>query len=503
MIKKVERNLVSFTEKSKALSRLDAFLNGRVFLALLAVFIFVVQLMGWDLVGFSTLAVIFFLVNIACRNNRVSFSIICMAIFCVSIKNSPNRNASGFELLGKCEFAIGEASTFYSSEPFIICASACVALVAIALLYRVVCLGNIKRLFSVRSLLWGIIFLCVAFGLSGLNSEGYSKADLIFGLIQAGTFLLVYLYLATTMNKKDFNFDYLANLFITILLFMIGLVALLYLTRFKGFMQFNGAWKACLTPGWGWTLDMGSYIAIGICALIYKIYKGKMVDIWFILIMLSVVALVLTLSRGAILSAGLVIFIGFIAGLCKKRTRVRALVYTLISLLILGGVLLVLNVTDNSQYFVDYFFRSDFKEMDSGRMEIWKQFVELFKQNKIFGAGFSVELVNAEKLENGVFGIYSLLAHNLIVQMFGSCGIVGVVALGIHLLQVCIVCIGKKNGKGFFALAILAFLCMSMLDTIFFKAQFTFVYLGVLLACQLSCEKSEKNTEEKAKEAKL
>lgn len=492
MQRKLETNLVSYTEKNKILSAINKFLNSWFFLLLLATFIFVVQMKGWDLIGFAVLSGIFFFVNLFCANNRVSFAIVCMAIFCVSVKNSPNLASSGFKLLGKCEYEIGQASTFYSSKQFFDCVKVCAAAVAFAVVYRLLFFGDFKKLLSPTNLLWGIIFIAIAFVLGGKQSDGYDSSDFYFGLIQAGTFLLIYIFFAATQRKRYFTFDYIANLLVVIFVFMLALLIYLYATRFKGFMRFSSEWKDCLTPGWGWSLDIGTYIAIGIAALFYKIYKGKNIAIWFTMIVFGVIALFFCLARGAIVSAAVLIVIGFIGSFFKKETRWKILIYTFLATLIISGIVTALIFTDNSKYFFDYFLEKGFKDWDSGRIEMWKQYWSLFKDNKVFGAGFSVGSLNSTVLENGIFEIYSHLAHNLLVQMLGSCGIVGFVAIAIHLIQVCLVCFDKKDkNKKFFTLAIFAFLFMSMLDTIFFKAQFTFVYLGLLLVCQLSCEKEK------------
>lgn len=498
MIKRIERNLGSFMEKSKILFKLDGFLNGRVFIALLAVFIFVVQFMGWDLIGFGVLSGIFFFVNLFCYNNRVSFSIVCMAIFCVSTQNSPNLAASGFRLLGKCEYEIVEASTFYSSKEFFDCATICSGIVAFAVIYRLLFFGNFKKLFKPNSLVWGLICIAIAFALSGRTSEDYNKSDFYFGLIQAGTFLIIYMFFATTQRKENFTFDYVANLLITIFVYMIALLIYLYATRFEGFMHFSSKWKDCLTPGWGWSLDIGTYLTLGIAVLFYKIYKGKRVAMWFTLIVVGVVALFFSLSRGAILSTVALILIGFVGAFFKKEIRWKVLLCTLIATLIISVIVTILIRTDNSKYFFDYFLERGFADWDSGRFKIWKQFWDFFEENKVFGVGFDVKLKEAVVLENGIFAIYSLLAHNVLLQMLGSCGIIGFVALAIHLIQVCLVCFDTKDkNKKFFTLAIFTFLFMSMLDTIFFKAQFTFVYLGLLLVCELSCEKEKEKLSRK------
>ena len=497
MVESIRDNIHSWVDNGKVLKAVEKFLNSRWFLATLAIFIFIEQALGGDLIGFSVCAGLFIYICLFCKNTNASIPILCMATFCVSSKNSPAKAASGFHLLGKCDYYVGTASEFYGSPEFIFTAAILAAMVLTALVFRLIVFGDFKRAFSLKGLLWGVTLMSIGFALAGIT-EDPEDSGLLFGLIQAATFFFVYLFYAATLDFKNLSFDYIADVMLTIMFYIIALIAYIYATRFYGFLILSGIWKSHLFCGWGMSLDFGSYLAMTMPACFYKILRTKKYrGIWLVFALLAMAAIYSVMARGALVSAAIVFMVGLLLLLKEKELRKTIAIVLLGLALAVVALLFVLWRMDALEYFFDYFIQmSAGSDITSGRLTIWSRYFDYFRENPIFGGGFAVDLEyqvsHVGNPNNGIFSIYSYLAHNLLLQSIGSCGIVGTITLGIHFFSLLKTFIKKADmDRGFLWLAVLAFLGMSLLDTIFYKAQFTLLYLALLAACEADVWRKE------------
>ena len=498
MVESIRDNIHSWVDNGKVLKAVEKFLNSRWFLAALAIFIFVEQALGLDLVGFSVCAGIFVYICLFCKNTNATIPIFCMVTFCVSSKNSPAKNASGFHLLGKCDYYVGPASDFYASPEFVFTVAILAAMVLTAIAFRVVVFGDFKRAFSLKGMLIGVTLMSIGFALAG-TTEGENNSGFLFGLVQAATFFFVYFFYASTLDFEKFSFDYIADVMLTIMFYIIALIIYIYATRFYGFLILSAHWKAMLFCGWGMSLDFGAYLAMTMPACFYKMLRStKLRLLWMVFAVMAVASIYFTLARGAMVAACIEFLGGLIISLKEKDLRKPIALVLLSTLAALAALLFVLWKTNTAEFFFDYFIKKgESGDITSGRLSIWDRYFDYFRQNPIFGSGFAIDLEfrvsQVGNTNNGIFSIYSYLAHNLILQSIGSCGIVGTVTLGIHLLSILKTFITKADiGRGFLFLAVLGFLGMSLLDTIFYKAQFTFLYLALLVACEADVFRKEK-----------
>lgn len=501
MIKSVKDNITSLVDTTKALKSVEKFLTSPWFLAIFAVFVFVAQMFGGDLIGFTVCALLFVYICLFCKSTKASIPILCMAVFCVSTKNSPAKLASGFHLLGKYEYYVGNSSTFYASSQFIFTASVLAAMVLTALVFRLVVFGDFKRAFSFKNLLIGIAFMSVGFLMAGIEVDK-EDSGWFFGLVQAATFFLIYLFYASTLDYESFDLNFVANVMLTIMLYNIALIGYIYATRFYGFLEFTGEWKGMICCGWGVSLDFGSYIAMCMPACFYKLLKGKKVNVgWLLLAVLGIIAIFFVMARGALVMAVLEFLVGCVLCLKEKRTR-NAVVLTILSLLFVAlTTFVVLLATDTLSYVFEYFIKKgESTDITSGRLKIWERYLGYFLEHPIFGGGFGVDLEyrahESGNPHNGVFNIYSYLAHNVLVQSIASCGIFGTFTLFVHFGTLTVMIFRKPSlERSFLALAIVGFLGMSLLDTIFFKAQFTFLYLALLVTVEADVFRKEQAIE--------
>ena len=490
---RVKDKLAAFKQSNSFLQKTEQFLESRWFLFALASYIYITQAFGLDLIGFIGLALAFIFICIFCDDTNAAVPILCMAVFCVSTQNSPWSTASGYEVTGKCTFTVGEASTYYSSLPFIITAIVGGALVLAAATFRVVVCGDFKRAFAKNGLLVGIVVLCVSFLLSGAFSRSWQFIDFAFAGIQAATFFFIYLFFASTLNYEKFTLSKIADIMLTVMFYIMALLIYIYVTRFYGFLILSSGWKGYMVCGWGMSNDFGIYLAVTMPACFYRIARTpKHKWIWIAALVLAGVGIFFTLCRAAMVLASVVLAIGMFVGVRDKEMRLRVILTIFWVMMGVGALMILLGATNSFEFFFDFFIKKGEGDVTSGRIDIWGDFWKYFLRDPIFGGGFAVNLNPDLSSGNGVFRIYSALAHNLFFQTLGSSGVVGLAAGCFHLFT-----IGKTLAKKFqfnrvfLVFAVISFLGVSLLDTVFYKAQFTFLYLAILVGAEADVSRKE------------
>ena len=478
--------VAAFKQSHSVIQKAETFLQSRWFLLTLACYIFITQAFGLDIVGFVGLALTFIFICLFCDDTNAAVPILCMAVFCVSTQNSPWRTASGYEVIDKCKFVVNAASTYYSSWFFILTAAVGGTLVLTAATVRVAAWGELKRAFSKNGLLVGLGVLCASFLLSGAFSRSWQLTDLAFAAIQAATFFGVYLFFSTTLDFEKFTLSKIADIMLTVMFYIMALLIYIYATRFYGFLILSGGWKGYMVCGWGMSNDFGSYLAITMPACFYRIARTpKHKWIWIAALVLASVGIFFTLCRSAMIFAGLVLVIGMFVGIRDKEMRFRVILTIFWVMIGLGALMILLGATNSFAFFFDFFIKKGEGDVTSGRFEIWGNFWKYFLRDPVFGGGFAVDLDPEFSNGNGVFRIFSELAHNLLFQTLGSSGLVGLAAGCFHLWTVGRSLFKKFEFKRVFLLfAVIAFFGISMLDTIFYKAQFTFLYLAILVSVE-------------------
>lgn len=503
MLKTVRQRLESIANSSTFIRKTNNFLESKWFYIALAVFVFIVQAFGLEVLGYITIALIFSYTCFFMENTNATIPIFCFVTFATSTIHSPAENASGYVILGAGQFDVLQGSNYFSSPVFVVGLIVGIVIVALGLIYRMLAYANYKKTFTKKSLIWGIIALAFAYLVSGLGYLQYSLDDFIMAGVQAVSILAVYLFIVTTADFEKFNLDKLAQLCVVALFYMMALVAYIYVTRFYGFLRFSSAWKHYMLCGWGMSNDFGIFISMLLPVFFYKMfYAQKHAYVWYIFAIFAIIVIFFTYARGALLVGGGVFALGSIYAIIRKSTRKTAILSVSVALLAFVCAVAILHFTGGLEYVMEYHVGkvangTQIENIDSGRLDIWKRYLDYFISNPIFGGGFTVDkifYINAGKeVANGAFSAYSYFAHNTLFQILGSCGLVGLMAYLYHTLTVLLVFFKKPNEKRMiFAVCIFAFIATSMLDVVFFKPYFIFYYAIILAVCEFDAKTSEK-----------
>ena len=504
----IKDRLDHWKDKYNILTQIDRFLTSRWFTILLAVFIVTVQGLGLDMIGFMVLGTLFTYICIFCKDTTPTAPIVCLAVFCVSLKNSPFDMASSFLGFENGEAVIGDPAPLYYSSEFLTMAIVFGSFVALSAIFRMAVYGNFNRILKKNYVFVGIVVLCMSFLLSGVFSKSYQVEDFWAGALQAVVFFVVYLFFITTVDFERFSLDYIANVMLAGLFCMLFALTIVYVKRFGDLGTLSGGWKSLLVAGWGTSNAVGAYMSFTIAACFYKMIKAKkyLKWIWSVVLVIGIVGIFLSLCRAAMLATVMIVPAGIIVGLTHKETRWHMTFTLLTYLLLIAAFILVLIEKDLFKALFDYFIQTadggNLNELSSGRLEIWKRYFGYFLDDPVFGGGFLVDreawLAAGSITEDYSFSMFTALAHSILFRALGSSGAVGVVAGAFHLITV-----GRLMSKSrsyscnFLILALLGFLIVSMLDTVFYTPQFTFLYMAILVALQAEKEMSVKRKQRK------
>lgn len=191
--------------------------------------------------------------------------------------------------------------------------------------------------------------------------------------------------------------------------------------------------------GWGLCNEAGIMICVSIPFVFYLMAKQEKISgIIFqnLKIIIAVVGILLTTSRGSFLFGYVMIIILYIVLLfISKNGRAYQNLFLIYSLIIL---ILMVCFKNHIINFIDdlskYIFNN--KLDDNGRKEIWDMAYNHWNKNwlfKILGPGITCEL--QERATATGVQLTPLVFHSTFFQTLASSGIVGIIFLGIHFIQ--------------------------------------------------------------------
>ena len=117
------------------------------------------------------------------------------------------------------------------------------------------------------------------------------------------------------------------------------------------------------------------------------------------------------------------------------------------------------------------------KFSDRGRFKMWRDYIAYFKESPIVGAGFA----EFRDLYYNKWVDTAWQAHNTIIQVLGSTGIVGTAFYFFHRTQTAVLLAKKPKADRLFIGGCMALgLLQSWLDPLFFRLYFAILYSTLL-----------------------
>ncbi len=454
--------------KNKFAFGVAAFFNSRLFPIAFGGAMFLIHALAIDVVGFCLAAVLFVAVSLFCDDTRPQLAICFMTGMCVSTDNST---------------AYGGGTGYYS-DPFVIgTIIAAASVIVAAMAARLVIFKEYKNIAKKRILFPGLIAFAVVCLTAGLFSQFMDVTSFAVGGLTAGVILGLYVYFSASLGERTDNVDYLMRLCVMTMMLVAAMVGWMYLTRFRPGMSLDNDWKSNFVLGALVSNSAGEMMVMMLPAAFYLAAKEKRGWIYLLLTAVTAVAIYFTLSRAALL-VGIPVFVAGVAYvLVRGKTNRRSNLVATCCIVVCGFVVVLVSFKGNFGDLFEFFASVGFS--DRGRFRIWEQMMELFASSPVFGVGFSALF----QLGNYGINVFHNLAHNTIVQMIGSCGIVGIAAYVFHRAQTVILFFKRRSeARSFVGIMILCFLAMALLDQIFFFPNFTVIYASMLVIAEKDYE---------------
>lgn len=172
-------------------------------------------------------------------------------------------------------------------------------------------------------------------------------------------------------------------------------------------------------------------------SILYQV-KNKKIErnTCYIGVLLTFILLVATGSRGGLLGffAGILVGIGVQLYIYRKNVKKYFLtLFGVLSLLLLGTFLFITFIMRNSQMLYRFDLSLLIESGGTGRMDIWRiVWSEGFLKHPILGIG-----VNSEQMIRFLYshGNYHSGTHNMVLDIAARTGIVGIVVLGMFMIE--------------------------------------------------------------------
>ncbi len=445
---------------SKSIQQVCAFLDGPYYPLALAGVLLAFYMLSLPMVGLAVGLACLGFICLFCEDTRPALATVLLAVFGMQYKYG--------------------AAAYYSSGAIVV--YALFGLPALfALVYRFVAFERVREK---RPLMIGFLVFGFALFASGWFSEYYSLLSFLYGLMQAGSFLFVYLYFSYTMKHREDNILYLARLFAVAIALISVQIGFFYATRYTAGTPLDSDWKDKLWLGWGISNMVGETLAMLLPALFYLIYKERRGYLYYILVLVCLVAIYFTFGRGALGCAVIVTVAGVLVNCFVGKNRLINLILVGAGVVGVVGVVVFLLVTGKMAGLLTFFTSVGLD--DRGRVEMWANHVWLFTESPIFGSGFMAY----RQLALGP----QLNAHNTLLQMLSSAGLIGLGCYLYHRVQTIALFVKKpKLDRLFMGACILTGLVASLIGPLVFRFYFAFYYSAILLVVEKSviAEKNE------------
>ena len=335
-----------------------------------------------------------------------------------------------------------------------------------------------RKRFTLTPAFWGLCALSAALLFNGLFIVNYQAKNMLFGLLIAACFLILFCLLKDNVKLDGAGYEKIAFAFIAFGTTLIIELVVKYLTADDLFIDgsFN---RNILRFGWGIWNTAGLWLTMCIPAALYLAYKKRLGFLFHIYALILFIAVCMTLSRQSIVVAAIIYLIGVIVLIVKGRYRIVNIILFAVAATAVVAVLIVLRETAIKiikETVNDLLSYGGLK--GNTRLLLWKQAIDNYRFAPLFGKGF---FGSFSKPSNSGLGFIPYMAHNTFLQLLSSCGTVGFIVYIVHRVQtVQLFCKKITVDRTFIALTILPILLMGLADNHIFNVFPTIIYSSLL-----------------------
>lgn len=184
--------------------------------------------------------------------------------------------------------------------------------------------------------------------------------------------------------------------------------------RYTTFMEY-GAF-AGLTPQTGYAAYFASVLTgFSVCSVICD--HKKVVN--YILVLLSILAIFLTMKRSFLISNAVAIIFCFLIN--NKTDKIKNILKYVILIIVAYHILSLIPETQG--IFLKFENHINSGDISNGRFELWEETIEVWKKSPLFGVGI-----------NTLPRAYGIASHNVYIQLLAEIGVFGVLAFIVAVL---------------------------------------------------------------------
>ena len=444
--------------KNKIIAKVNAFVESAFFPLLLGVAALLLYVLNLPIVTLALLAVCGVYICLFAENMRAGLAVLTFAMITFRYKDN-----------GAAYLSTG-------------------AMVVYAVLGLPLLLSAVYRLLFRRVAYkkkWGLLSVfCLGFSflLGGLFTKYYTGGNFALAIGLAGSVFLTYAFFSFTLEWKEDSLLYFARL-CAIIVCMISIeVGEFYLRVYEKGTPLDWVWKERIILGWSISNMVGETMAILFPAIFFLIYKEKKGYLYWIVVAVGLIGIYFTYSRSALLWSGLATIVYSLVncfiGEYKKIHRI--VVASAIALVL--AVVLALGLAGYLKGLLRFFLETG--TSDRKRLYLWEYHLKLFKESPILGVGFKAFHSLTQGREH--------LAHNNLLQVLASTGVVGFLLYIFHRLQTLYTLFQKKTAPRFFVGGcLLVALAIGLFSSAFFHTYFLCYYGVILLILEKSLEEKE------------
>lgn len=332
----------------------------------------------------------------------------------------------------------------------------------------------INKRFSLTPIFFSFCALALVMLLNGLFSKDYVTKNLLYGLIMALCFLGIFTVVKDNIVCDKSSFVKVAYGFFAFCVVIVIELIVKYLTTENIYVD-GSINRALITFGWGTWNTIGMFLVLCIPFIVYLAGKEKYGFIFVVFSVVNFGAAIMSCSRQSIIGAFLVYPVSLILLFAKGKNRLKNASIFVTTI----GAFLICFLFFNDRL-IDYFIEL-FKQIvvngelsGSGRMQIWREALALFKSAPILGAGFYVELSAAHF--SGL-GFIPIMAHNTVMELLCACGIVGLIVYVSHRVITCVSYLKNITvERTYLVFGIAIFLIVCLFDNHIFNIFPTIIY---------------------------
>ena len=449
--------MINSIANSKIIGKIKEFFDSKYFPVFIFVLTLLIYALSLDLVGWILLVAFAVFTNLFCDDLRPILPLATFMPFVVSIKNTPGYGEEGWQ-------------GYYTNNAvittlFIIGTIVIISFILRPILYK----GTFKRIKDSKLIL-GFLLLIPCYLLAGIFSDYYDLNNFILGMLMVSCHSVFYFFVFISSKERQDNFEYLCNVMVLAGLLIAIEIAFVYILKYQVGTHLTGAWKNEIIIGSLPSNPAGGFIALTLPYFFYLAYKNKYGYLYYIMAIICLIGVVFTLSRGALIISLPVFLLGSAFACIFTKNKKPLILTVILSVVVIVIALVVLYALGAFEKAFDFYITNQLN--DHGRFDIWKEHLEIFKKDLIFGGSFSANMALKEKE-----WIYISLAHNTLIQILASAGIVGFILYAFHRYQTAKLFLTNINlEKTVICLSVLVSIGMGLVDPTYFYPQFALVY---------------------------